>query len=100
MWGWRSRRNCNHPRVGISTWLRPRIGYTLWKKLHVLTLLIFALATIHGLGTGSDTQTSLALGIYLVSIALVAILLFRRLFAMPKKHKRVPESTSHEYGKR
>ncbi len=76
--------------IGISTWLRPRIGYTLWKKLHVLTLLIFALATIHGLGSGSDTQTPWALGIYLASLALVGLLLYRRLFAMPKKHKHIP----------
>ncbi len=76
--------------IGISTWLRPRIGYTLWKKLHVLTLLIFALATIHGLGTGSDTQTPWALGIYIASIALVGLLLCRRLFAMPKKRRPIP----------
>jgi predicted ferric reductase len=76
--------------IGISTWLRPRIGYKLWRKLHVLTLVVFALATIHGLGTGSDTQTPWALGIYLVSIALVGILFCRRIFASPKKHKQVP----------
>jgi predicted ferric reductase len=76
--------------IGISTWLRPRIGYKLWRKLHVLTLVIFALATIHGLGTGSDTQTPWALGIYLTSIAIVGILFCRRMFAMPKKQKHVP----------
>ncbi len=79
--------------TGISTWLRPRIGYKLWRKLHVLTLGIFALATIHGLGTGSDTQTPWATGIYLASTALVGILLCRRLFAMPKKQKHIPAQT-------
>ncbi|HLI05281.1 MAG TPA: ferric reductase-like transmembrane domain-containing protein [Ktedonobacteraceae bacterium] len=75
--------------IGISTWLRPRIGYKLWRKLHVLTLLIFALATIHGLGTGSDTQTPWAIGIYLTSIAFVGILFLRRVFFMPRKQKHV-----------
>src|SRR6266704_4333807 len=73
--------------IGISTWLRPLIGYKLWRKLHVLTLGIFALATIHGIGTGSDTQTWWALGIYLVSSILVGSLLCRRLFLSKGKSK-------------
>ena len=74
--------------IGISTWLRPRIGYTWWRRLHVLTLAIFVLATIHGIGTGSDTQTWWALGIYLVSSILVGLLLCRRLFVFSKKSKK------------
>jgi predicted ferric reductase len=76
--------------IGISTWLRPHIGYKLWRSLHVLTLGIFALATIHGIGTGSDTQTPWALGIYLVSIVLVGLLLCRRLFFSKGKNKHAP----------
>jgi predicted ferric reductase len=76
--------------TGISTWLRPHIGYKLWRQLHVLTLGIFALATIHGIGTGSDTQTPWALGIYLVSIILVGSLLCRRVFFSKGKRKHVP----------
>jgi len=73
--------------IGISTWLRPRIGYTWWRKLHVLTLGIFILATIHGIGTGSDTQTEWALAIYVVSIVLVGALLCRRIFFPVGKKK-------------
>jgi methionine sulfoxide reductase heme-binding subunit len=73
--------------IGISTLLRPHIGYKLWRSLHVLTLGIFALATIHGIGTGSDTQTPWALGIYLVSSILVGSLLCRRLFLSRRKNK-------------
>ena len=76
--------------IGISTWLRPRIGYKWWRRLHVLTLGIFALATIHGIGTGSDTQTPWALGIYLVSSILVGSLLWRRVFLSKGKRKHVP----------
>jgi predicted ferric reductase len=75
--------------IGLSTWLRPRIGYTWWRRLHVLTLLVYALATVHGIGTGSDTQTWWGLSIYLVSIILVGALLYRRLFASNKR-KRTP----------
>ncbi len=76
--------------IGISTWLRPHIGYKLWRQLHVLTLGVFALATIHGIGTGSDTQTPWALGIYLVSSILVGSLLCRRLFLSKRKSKPTP----------
>ena len=70
--------------IGLSTLIRPRIGYKWWRRLHVLTLGLFALATIHGLGTGSDTQTSWALGIYLVSSGLVSLLLCRRSHRRPQ----------------
>ncbi|HZU70241.1 MAG TPA: ferric reductase-like transmembrane domain-containing protein [Ktedonobacteraceae bacterium] len=65
--------------ISISTWLRPHIGYSWWRRLHVLTLGIYVLATIHGLGTGSDTQTPWALGIYIASVVLVGVLFCRRL---------------------
>ncbi|TMD79229.1 MAG: iron reductase [Chloroflexi bacterium] len=76
--------------IGISTLLRKRIGYSWWRRLHVLTLGIFALAALHGIGTGSDTQTWWALGIYLVSIALVGALLCRRVLSSKVKRKHVP----------
>jgi predicted ferric reductase len=76
--------------IGISTWLRPHIGYTWWRRLHVLTLGIFILATIHGIGSGSDTQTWWALGIYLVSIVLVGSLLCRRVLSAKGKRKHAP----------
>ena len=73
--------------IGISTWLRPLIGYTWWRRLHVLTLGIYALATLHAIGTGSDTHTWWGLGIYLVSNVLVGALLCRRLFAFNKRKR-------------
>lgn len=71
--------------IGLSTWIRPRIGYKWWRRLHILTLGIFILATIHGLGTGSDTQTPWALGLYIVSSVLVSLLFCRRIFAARKR---------------
>jgi methionine sulfoxide reductase heme-binding subunit len=76
--------------IGISTWLRPHIGYKRWRQLHVLTLVVFALATIHGIGTGSDTQTPWAIGIYLASTILVGLLLCRRLYLAKRKSKPNP----------
>ena len=76
--------------IGISTWLRPRIGYAWWRKLHVLTLGVYVLATIHAIGTGSDTQTWWGLCIYLVSIVLVVSLFCRRLLVTNSKRKHAP----------
>ena len=81
--------------IGISTLLRPYIGYTWWRRLHVLTLGIYIIATIHGIGTGSDTQTWWAFGLYAISAVLVGTLLSHRIsLARNKKratvHKEVP----------
>lgn len=73
--------------IGLSTWIRPLIGYSWWRRLHVATLGIYVLATAHGIGTGSDTRTWWGLGIYLVSSALVGGLLCRRLVISANKRK-------------
>ncbi|GAC1687398.1 MAG: hypothetical protein NVS9B9_09480 [Ktedonobacteraceae bacterium] len=65
--------------IGISTLLRPYIGYGWWRRLHIMTLGIFAIATLHGIGAGSDTQTWWAFGLYAVSGVLVGSLLCRRI---------------------
>jgi hypothetical protein len=65
--------------IGLSTWLRPYIGYKLWRKLHVLTLVSFLLVTVHGIATGSDTRTWWGASIYLISVLLVGTLLWLRL---------------------
>lgn len=65
--------------IGISTLIRPIIGYPWWRRLHVFTLLIFALVTVHGIATGSDTRTWWGLFIYIFSVTLVGGLLIRRL---------------------
>ncbi|WP_376793586.1 ferric reductase-like transmembrane domain-containing protein [Thermogemmatispora sp.] len=67
--------------IGISTLLRPHIGYRWWRRLHLLTLLLFGLATLHGLGSGSDTQSWWALALYGGSLWAVGWLLWRRLQA-------------------
>jgi predicted ferric reductase len=67
--------------IGLSTWLRPLIGYTMWRRLHTLTLLIFALVTVHGITTGTDSHTWWAGILYGGSILLVGGLLWQRLLS-------------------
>lgn len=65
--------------IAISTLLRSRIGYKVWRQIHVLTLGVFALATVHGIFVGSDSQQWWAVGMYGVSVSLVGILFAMRL---------------------
>ncbi len=65
--------------IGISTLLRPRIGYKLWRSLHTFTLLLFGLVVVHGIATGSDTQTWWSAALYAGSVLLVGTLLWMRL---------------------
>lgn len=65
--------------IGISTLIRPLIGYKVWRRLHVLTLVVYALATVHGLFTGTDTLTWWGWALYICSIVPVAVLTAIRL---------------------
>ncbi len=76
----------------VSTWLRPRIGYSWWRRIHVLTLVGYVLVTLHGLGTGSDTRTWYGFLIYAGSIALIGRLLIVRLL-VPATERSKPHPT-------
>ena len=65
--------------VWLSTHLRTRIGHRLWRRIHLLAFLVYAAATVHGLGSGSDTKTGWAMAIYGASVAIVGGLTARRL---------------------
>ncbi len=65
--------------VWASTKLRRRLRYSLWRRLHMLAFAVYAAATIHGLGTGSDTRTVWGAALYLGSVGLVVVLLGARL---------------------
>ncbi|GHO46304.1 ferric reductase-like transmembrane domain-containing protein [Ktedonospora formicarum] len=78
--------------IGISTWLRPRIGYQWWRRFHLLTLLLFVLATLHGIVIGSDSDTTWALFLYATSILLVGGLLAFRLIKAAADSDNVPST--------
>lgn len=67
--------------VWVSSRLRRRIGHRLWRQIHVLAFAVYGAATLHGLGTGSDTRTIWAGALYAASVALVGSLLAVRLLA-------------------
>jgi DMSO/TMAO reductase YedYZ heme-binding membrane subunit len=65
--------------VILSLFIRRRIGYVWWRRLHQLSFAVWALAIIHGLGTGTDSRTFWGLEIYIISAILVCALLCARL---------------------
>ncbi len=67
--------------VLFSTWLRRRISYRLWRSIHYVSLVAFALATAHGIFTGSDVDEPWMRAVYGASAAIVAFLVLVRLFA-------------------
>ena len=67
--------------VWVSSRLRRRVGHRLWRQIHVLAFAVYGAATLHGLGTGSDTRTIWAGALYAASVALVGSLLAVRLLA-------------------
>src|SRR5204863_800441 len=42
--------------LGLSYWIRDRIGPALWRKLHRATVLVYVLAVGHTLGAGTDAS--------------------------------------------
>ena len=65
--------------VTLSLFVRRQIGYTWWLRLHELSFVVWALATVHGLATGSDTRTIWGIELYIISSVLVCGLLLVRL---------------------
>ena len=56
----------------ISFRLRPRIGRKAWRRLHWTTYAVFAAATVHGLGAGTDSTRPWAFALYLGAIGSVS----------------------------
>ena len=42
--------------LGLSYWVRHRIGAGLWRKLHRATILVYVLSVAHTLGAGTDAS--------------------------------------------
>lgn len=58
--------------VGVTSWLRHRIGFRVWRFVHWFAYGAWAFSVVHGLATGTDTQQAWAL---LVNAGCVAAVL-------------------------
>jgi Ferric reductase like transmembrane component len=84
--------------IGLSAWLRPVIGYKWWRRLHVLTLLLYVMIAVHGIASGSDARTWWGTAIYLISIFLIGTLLVMRLLQPINKVITRPADASEVVG--
>jgi sulfoxide reductase heme-binding subunit YedZ len=57
--------------IAATNVLRKRVGHRLWRRVHYLTFVVWAGATAHGIGAGTDSNTSWLRLLYVVSIAAV-----------------------------
>jgi predicted ferric reductase len=70
--------------VGLSFFVRARLGHRAWRRIHYLSFAVFLLALIHGLFAGTDTPAPWALGMYAASGAVLLGLTIYRLSALAR----------------
>lgn len=70
--------------VEITSLLRPRLPPRLWKGVHATSFLLFAVATVHVLLAGTDTDDAWALWPVIAVTMAVAFLSFARAAAGPR----------------
>lgn len=64
--------------VLLTSWLRRHLSFALWRTLHFLSFVAFALVTAHGWQAGSDTNEPWMRGVYVGAIAAVGFLTLMR----------------------
>ena len=67
--------------VAVTNALRGRIPYRWWRRAHFATFLVWAGATVHGIGSGTDSSALWLAAIYVVAVASVCAALVWRIFA-------------------
>lgn len=64
----------------LSDRIRTRVNYGWWRRLHYATFAAWVLVTLHGLGSGSDSQTPWSIELYAAGSLLVVGLIAIRLW--------------------
>jgi sulfoxide reductase heme-binding subunit YedZ len=57
--------------IAVTSWLRHRVGFRVWRFIHWFGYGSWAVTVVHGLGTGTDTRQPWALFVYAICIAAV-----------------------------
>lgn len=69
--------------LAISSWLRTRIPYALWRGIHALAFGAFLLAVVHSVAAGTDSAQPLVQWMYIGTTAVVTTaIVFRVLVAL------------------
>lgn len=73
---------------GLSFYVRRRIGARLWRRMHRLTVVAYALAVVHSVGAGTDASIAPVRIALLASALPAAALLCLRL--LPRRRRPAP----------
>ena len=60
--------------LGLSFYIRRRIGPRLWRRAHRLTVLVYVMAVAHTLGAGTDASTPWLRSWILITAPVIAVL--------------------------
>jgi methionine sulfoxide reductase heme-binding subunit len=83
--------------LGLSFYLRKRIGPRLWRKAHRATVVVYVLAVLHTLGAGTDASTPWLRAWMALTVPPIAILCAIRVTTPWRARRRAPRaSTSAE----
>ncbi len=74
----------------LSSWLKKRMTYSVWRAIHYVSFATFILVTVHGWLTGSDSATTWMRSLYFGCTIAVAALMAARIFISPLPHKGNP----------
>jgi ferredoxin-NADP reductase len=70
--------------LGLSFWLRHRIGAGLWRKLHRATILVYVLSVAHTLGAGTDASSAWMQTLLVATGAPIVFLFVMRVLPAPR----------------
>ncbi len=76
--------------LGLSYYVRGRIGPKRWRKLHRFTALAWLLGLVHALGEGSDAGKAWFLGMTAIVVVPALALLVARMSSRPAKPAPAP----------
>jgi hypothetical protein len=65
--------------VAVTNALRSRIPHRMWRRAHYATFLVWAGATVHGVGAGTDSRALWLTAIYVVAVGSVTAALMWRI---------------------
>jgi methionine sulfoxide reductase heme-binding subunit len=80
--------------LGLSFYLRRRIGPRLWRRLHVATTAVYAMSVVHALTAGTDAGTAWLRVLLIASGAPVVALLAARVLRRPARRGARPMSST------
>lgn len=79
--------------VLVSSWLRRRMSYGVWRGIHYVSFATFFVVTLHGLLAGADAGTPWMHAVYIGAAAAILFLVFVRILA-PAEDKNASSSQS------